>query len=193
MMVENNKTMQRQYANQNILQNNIGLQKSSLYPRISLNAGADNSNIRTDMISLDGAATTDYNYGAYANLSLSYTIFNGGNRKRNIQNAIIEEEIGQMQIEDLKLNLNNELLSMLELYNARKQLYRVADESTKSAELNLQIAKDKFASGAINSFNYRDIQLSYINASFKKLEAIYLLIGSYNDLLRLTGNIISQY
>jgi len=153
MMVENNKTMQRQYANQNILQNNIGLQKSSLYPRISLNAGADNSNIRTDMISLDGAATTDYNYGAYANLSLSYTIFNGGNRKRNIQNAIIEEEIGQMQIEDLKLNLNNELLSMLELYNARKQLYRVADESTKSAELNLQIAKDKFASGAINSLS----------------------------------------
>ena len=193
MMVENNKTMQRQYANQNILANNINLQKSSLYPRISLNAGADNSNIRTDLISPDGSPSIINNYGAYANLSLSYTIFNGGNRKRNIQNAIIEEEIGQMQIEDLKLNLNNRLLSMLELYNARKQLYRVADESTKSAELNLQIAKDKFASGAINSFNYRDIQLSYINASFKKLEAIYLLIGSYNDLLRLTGNIIAQY
>lgn len=193
MMIEHNKTMQRQYANQNILLNNIGLEKSSLYPRISLNAGADNSNIRTDLISPDLSAFIINNYGAYANLSLSYTIFNGGNRKRNIQNAIIEEEIGQMQIQDLKLNLNNQLLSMLELYNARKQLYRVADESTKSAELNLQIAKDKFASGAINSFNYRDIQLSYINASFKKLEAIYLLIGSYNDLLRLTGNIISQY
>jgi len=193
MMLENNKSLQMQYANQNILNNNIGLQKSSLYPRVSINAGADNSNIRTDLISPDLSPATLNNYGAYANLSLSYTIFNGGNRKKNIQNAIIEEEIGQMQIADLKLNLNNRLLSMLELYNARKQLYRVADESTKSAELNLQIAKDKFASGAINSFNYRDIQLSYINASFKKLEAIYLLIGSYNDLLRLTGNIISQY
>ena len=193
MMVESNKNLQRQYANQKILENNIGLQKSSLYPRISLNAGADNSNIRTDLISPDISAVTINNYGAYANLSLSYTIFNGGNRKRNIQNAMVDEEIGQMEIADLKLKLNNQLLSMLELYNARKQLYRVADESTKSAELNLQIAKDKFASGAINSFNYRDIQLSYINASFKKLEAIYLLIGSYNDLLRLTGNIIAQY
>ena len=193
MMVESNKNLQRQYVNQKILENNIGLQKSSLYPRISLNAGADNSNIRTDLISPDISAITINNYGAYANLSLSYTIFNGGNRKRNIQNAMVDEEIGQMEIADLKLKLNNQLLSMLELYNARKQLYRVADESTKSAELNLQIAKDKFASGAINSFNYRDIQLSYINASFKKLEAIYLLIGSYNDLLRLTGNIIAQY
>jgi len=193
MMVESNKNLQRQYVNQKILENNIGLQKSSLYPRISLNAGADNSNIRTDLISPDISAITINNYGAYANLSLSYTIFNGGNRKRNIQNAMVYEEIGQMEIADLKLKLNNQLLSMLELYNARKQLYRVADESTKSAELNLQIAKDKFASGAINSFNYRDIQLSYINASFKKLEAIYLLIGSYNDLLRLTGNIIAQY
>ena len=193
MMVESNKNLQRQYVNQKILENNIGLQKSSLYPRISLNAGADNSNIRTDLISPDISAITINNYGAYANLSLSYTIFNGGNRKRNIQNAMVYEEIGQMEIADLKLKLNNQLLSMLELYNARKQLYRVADESTKSAELNLQIAKDKFASGAINSFNYRDIQLSYINASFKKLEAIYLLIGSYNDLLRLTGNIIAQH
>ncbi len=193
MMVESNKNLHRQYVNQKILENNIGLQKSSLYPRISLNAGADNYNIRTDLISPDISAVTINNYGAYANLSLSYTIFNGGNRKRNIQNAMVDEEIGQMEIADLKLKLNNQLLSMLELYNARKQLYRVADESTKSAELNLQIAKDKFASGAINSFNYRDIQLSYINASFKKLEAIYLLIGSYNDLLRLTGNIIAQH
>jgi len=193
MMIENNKNLQLRYANQNVLENNIALQKSSWYPRISLNAGADNSNIRTDLISPNLDPATINNYGAYANLSLSYTIFNGGNRKRNIQNAVVEEEIGQMQIADLKLTLNNRLLSMLELYNARKQLYRVADESTKSAELNLQIAKDKFASGAINSFNYRDIQLSYINASFKKLEAIYFLIGSYNDLLRLTGNIIAQY
>jgi len=192
-MLENNKTLNIQNINQTVLQNNIKLQRSSLYPNLSLNAGINNNNLRNNMINPDAGTINSQTYGTYANFTLSYTIFNGFNRKKNIQNAIIDEEIGQMNIEDLKLSLNNQLLSMIELFNARKQLYKVADESIKSAKLNLEIAKDKFASGSINSFNYRDIQLSYINASFKKLEAIYLLIGSKNDLLKLTGDIISKY
>jgi len=192
-MLENNKTLNIQNINQKILKNNISIQRSSLYPSLSLNAGINNNNLRNKMINPDAGTMNSQTYGTYANLTLSYTIFNGWNRKKNIQNSIIEEEIGQMNIEDLKLSLNNQLLSMIELFNARKQLYKVADENVKSAKLNLEIAKDKFSSGAINSFNYRDIQLSYINASFKKLEAIYLLIGSKNDLLKLTGKIISKY
>ena len=192
-MLENNKTLNIQNINQKILKNNISIQRSSLYPSLSLNAGINNNNLRNKMINPDAGTMNSQTYGTYANLTLSYTIFNGWNRKKNIQNSIIEEEIGQMNIEDLKLSLNNQLLSMIELFNARKQLYKVADENVKSAKLNLEIAKDKFSSGAINSFNYRDIQLSYINASFKKLEAIYMLIGSKNDLLKLTGEIISKY
>ncbi|MBN1253405.1 MAG: TolC family protein [Bacteroidales bacterium] len=192
-MLENNKTLKIQNMNQNVLRNDIALQKSSLYPSISLRTGIDNSNLRIKMINPDAGTSNTQNYDAYANLTLSYTIFNGLNRRKNIQNATIEEEIGKMQIEDIKLSLNNQLLSMLELYNARKQLYNVANESVITSKLNLEIAKDKFASGAINSFNYRDIQLSFINASFKKLEAIYMLISSHNDLLILTGEIISKY
>jgi len=190
-MYENNKTYKLKLISQNILDNNIKLEKSSLYPSLSLNAGADNLNRRLKLAGAD--ASTSSSYGAYAGLSLNYSIFNGWNRRRNIKNAQIEREIGEMEIKDLELGLNNQLLAMYELYNARKQLYRVADENVKSLQLNLEIAKDKFNSGAINSFNYRDIQVSYIFAAFDKLEAIYNLIGASNDLLRLTGGIISNY
>ncbi len=190
-MYENNKTYKLKMLSQNILDNNITLEKSARYPSLSLNAGADNLNRRLQIIG--GDATTTNAYGAYVGASLNYTIFNGWNRRRNIQNAQIEREIGELEIKDLELGLNNQLLAMLELYNARKQLYRVADENVKSQQLNLEIAKDKFNSGAINSFNYRDIQVSYIYASFDKLEAIYNLIGASNDLLRMTGGIISNY
>ncbi len=190
-MYENNKTYKLKLLSQNILKNNIKLEKSSRYPSLALNAGADNLNRR---LRIDGGdANTTSSYGAYVGLSLNYTIFNGWNRRRNIQNAQIEREIGELEIKDLELGLNNQLLAMLELYNARKQLYKVADENVKSMQLNLDIAKDKFNSGAINSFNYRDIQVSYIYASFDKLEAIYNLIGASNNLLRMTGGIISNY
>ncbi|MDF1549597.1 MAG: TolC family protein [Bacteroidales bacterium] len=190
-MYSNNKTLKLQYLNQSLLENNIKLEKSSLYPSLSLNAGVDNLNRRYGIVG--ETSNTTSSYGAFAGVSLNYTIFNGWNRRKNIQNAQIEKEIGELQIKDLELSLNNQLLAIFDLYNARKQLYRVADENVKSQQLNLEIAKDKFNSGAINSFNYRDIQVSYIYASFDKLEAIYYLIASYNDLLRLTGGIIANY
>jgi len=49
-----------------------------------------------------------------------------------------------------------------------------------------------FKSGAINSFNFRDIQLRYINASIRRLEAIFDLIDTETELLRLTGGIVSE-
>jgi len=190
-MYQNNKTLKLKYINQSLLENNIKLERSACYPSLSLNAGVDNLNRRYGIIGESADITSAY--GAYAGLSLNYTIFNGWNRRKNIQNAQVEREIGELETKELELSLNNQLMAMFDLYNARKQLYRVADENVKSQQLNLTIAKDKFSSGAINSFNYRDIQVSYIYASFDKLEAIYQLIAAQNDLLRLTGAIISSY
>ena len=63
----------------------------------------------------------------------------------------------------------------------------------KSTKLNLDISTEKFKNGIINSFNYRDIQILYMNTAFNELEAIYNLIQSKTDLLRLSGGIISEY
>ncbi|MCK5258163.1 MAG: TolC family protein [Thermoplasmatales archaeon] len=64
------------------------------------------------------------------------------------------------------------------------------EENTK---LNLNIAKEKFDAGTINSFNYRDLQIVYLNAAFNKLEAVYNLLDTHTELMRLTGNIITEY
>ena len=75
----------------------------------------------------------------------------------------------------------------------RKQLLEVADLGLQSARLNLQIASDKFRAGTINSFNFRDVQLIYLNASLATLEVTYNLISSETELMRLTGGIITEY
>jgi outer membrane protein TolC len=63
----------------------------------------------------------------------------------------------------------------------------VANENLEAAELNLSISEEKYRSGVINSFNYRDIQLLYLNVSFQRLRAVYNLIGSEAALTRITG------
>jgi len=66
----------------------------------------------------------------------------------------------------------------------------VADESLEAAELNMTIADEKFRSGVITSFEYRDIQLIYLNSALRRLQAIYNLIGSRTSLTRLTGGFL---
>ena len=88
--------------------------------------------------------------------------------------------------------LTNELLNLYDYYDVRISLLNVAEKSLDAAELNLKISEEKYKSGVINSFNYRDIQLMYIEASLRKLQAIYNLITSKTQLTRITGGFLKM-
>jgi len=186
-----NKTLKNQYVNQSILKNNIKLQAGSLYPTVSLRAGTDYYNSRIKYTEQPAVHSSSLDY--YANFVLSFNIFNGGNTRTAIKNAMIENDIGLLQIDEMKHSLSNQLTNTFEMYNVRKQLLLVAEASIESASLNLQIADQKFKSGTINSFNYRDIQLIYLNAASRKLQSIYDLIETHTEIMRLTGSVITEY
>ena len=71
-------------------------------------------------------------------------------------------------------------------------LFMGPPDCLEAAEMNLQIAEEKYRTGAINSFNYRDIQLIYLNSAFRRLQAIYDLIDSHTNLTRLTGGFLDE-
>jgi outer membrane protein TolC len=176
-MMANNQTLQNQYVNLLLQKNEIDIQRSNLYPRLSLSTGIDNS------YSWIKSETQDtYNKGLtpYGNLSLSYDIYSAGNRKRAINIAKINEEITQVETEEMKHSLTNQLFNEYDVYNLRKTLLNVANESLEAAEMNLQIAEEKYKTGAINSFNYRDIQLSYLRSAMSQLQSVYNLLVRIN-------------
>ncbi len=175
-----------------LLKKNVSMSKSQLYPMLSLSAGYGRT-YTGFYCDLESYSWDNNGYRATANLTLSYTLSNGGNVRRTIQNARVQEEMGELQMEEMRQVLYNQLYNSLEQYNMKRQLLNVADLSVASASLNLQIAEEKYRSGAISSFNYRDIQLIYLNAARDQLEAKYNVIDSYTELLRLTGGIITEY
>ena len=119
-------------------------------------------------------------------------IFNGNTNRRALQIAKIEEEIGDIATEDVKHTLSNLLAQQFELYQVRMELFKLAQENLDAADLNLSISKDKYESGSINSFNYRDIQIIYQNAALSRLNAIFNLIQSRTALVRITGGILNE-
>jgi outer membrane protein TolC len=189
-MLSSNQTLQNQYVNLMLSQDQVKLSRSELYPSLSLSAGLDNGWSRLKNEGMD--PVTGETVGPYGNLALSYNIYSGGTRKRAIEVAKVHEQITHTETEEMKHSLINVLYNEYDLYNVRSTLLEVADENLEAAELNLKIAQDKFRTGAINSFNYRDIQLIYINAALQRLRSVFNLIDSRTNLTRLVGGFVNE-
>lgn len=185
-MMSNNQTLMNQYTNLQLQKKEIDLRKSALYPSLYVSAGLDENVGNAQFIGNTDALST------YGNLRLSWDIYTGGTRKRAVEVARINEGIAQVEIEQMEHALMNELLNLYDFYSIRIALLEVADESLEAAELNMSIADEKFRSGVITSFEYRDIQLIYLNSALRRLQAIYNLIGSRTSLTRLTGGFLME-
>lgn len=190
-MFENNKVLQNQYVNQRLLENAVASAKSAFSPTLDFRGGVTGSAVRNNYSERGESWSNSANF--YGNFTLSFNLFSGGNRKRAVQIAQIDEETGMVEIEDMEHDLANRLASLYEFYLVRRELLDVAEENLTAARLNLQISREKFESGAINSFNFRDVQNIYLNAARGELEAIYNFIDTHTALLRMTGTIVQEF
>ena len=188
----NNSNLKNQYIYQSLLSKETSLAKSSYYPTLSINTGITNNDLG-NFYTGSTPNVTQNSTDAYVGMNLSYNIFNGGQRKRSVQIAKIEEEIAQVQTNQMVHSLENQLLQMYSNYDLQKKLLALADEKMNAAKLNLDLSTAKYNNGSINSFNYRDVQNIYSNAAITKFRAIYNLINANTDLLRITGGIIREY
>jgi len=192
-MLENNKTLRNQYMNLELARLDVRSAQSAYYPTLSLNASGGYSESETDYETMNQLDQSRSGGDASVSLSVSYTIYEGNNRKRALQAAKIEREISQVETEEMKQDLKNQLAQEYELYRVRKQLLQVADENLKAAELNLELSRQKFQNGTINSFNFRDVQQIYQDAAYNYQRAVFNVIQSYHTLMRLTGGVIEEY
>ncbi|HOX81461.1 MAG TPA: TolC family protein [Chryseolinea sp.] len=131
-------------------------------------------------------------YGAYANLSLRWTLFNGGQIRRSVENAKINEKIGLLSIDQLKLSLEYDLLTTFDLYNLRRQLVAITIEKMKAAELNLELANERYKNGALSAIDLRIVQENYRNAALEKYLALYSVLSAQANLIRLTGGMLER-
>ncbi len=187
-LLSNNKTLKNQYIYQSLLAKETSLAKNSFYPSVSLSSG-----LGQDWVDKYTPATHQKSTSTYVGLNVSFNIFNGGSKKRSLQIAKINEESAQVETDQMKHSLSNQLLQLHSNYEVQKALLNLAEQNEEAAKLNLNLSSEKLKNGAINSFNFRDVQISYMNSAIKKLQAIYKLIESNTDLLRITGGIINEY
>lgn len=180
-MLSSNTVLKNQYISQRIKEMNIKLARSSYSPRVSFNTNYSYLNLMDSYVK----------NSASVGLSLSYSLFSGGSKKRALRIAKINKEIGNINQEEMVLKMSNKLAVSLEVYNLRKKTYKLSQENLKKATLNLSISYKRFQMGKINAFNYRDVQLMYLRAAEARLHSLYNLIEANTTLVKLTGGLIS--
>ena len=86
--------------------------------------------------------------------------------------------------------MSNQLQNALANYNNQLRLVKLTENLIDNAQQNLTIGEERFKGGLITSFDYRNIQLSFVNASQARLNAIFNLKNTEVELMRLTGDLI---
>ncbi len=188
--VANSQTLKNQFVNITLKQQDKKIARSALYPVLSVSTGYNKSvsSFSNEQYSTSGNTSLGY----YANFSLRFTLFNGAKAYRAFQNAKISEDIARISFEEQKATVINQLASNYDLYQTRITLLRLTRENVEIARQNLQVAKEKFDLGAINSFDFREVQKTYLNVSLAHLEAIYNLIDTQTELLRISGALLEE-
>lgn len=183
-MLENNQSLQNQYINLAILKQNTALQKSAMYPTLSLNLG---TGYNVSRLERGGESVMGESNDYYANFILNFTLFNGNKIKTAIKNAHIQEEIASLQKEKLSFNLKNQLRNFHANYTIQQQRYQIQLETQKATKLNLDLARERFKTGLINSFDFRTIQLTYLNTELQLIEQTFQIINIETEITRLIG------
>ena len=196
-MLQNNQQLQNLFVNRELALINTKIQETNLRPTIGLNTGASynyqiqdgNGISATGMdFPIDGAVNKRFN--GFINFSANYTIYNGGVRQINIENAQMEEVVAQLNVEDLRRNLRISLSNTLATYRNQKRLLELTENLTTNARQNIDISEERFRAGQINSFDYRTVQLQYINAVQARLNAVFNIRTTETELLRLIGDLV---
>lgn len=119
--------------------------------------------------------------------TMSWTAYDGGVLRDDVQNALIQQDIDQLAIEETKANIIRQLDLLVNNYeNQRQQIY-LSDEQILLAKKNLEITEERFKGGQLSSIDFRNIQLQVLNAYFSKASAIYDMILIKTDIDYLVG------
>ena len=193
-MLANNTNIKNQFLNISLNQQDISIAKSSFYPNLILNAGTNTSvgKLQTNDVNapFPGASSQNLNY--YANFTLNFRLFNGGKVRRGIKALEIQNEVNQIQLEQMQQQLVLELSNTFALYQTRKKIFELNKKAFIASKENLEIARFKEKTGLINSFNFRDIEMSYLSSGVNLYQSSFDLLESNATLLKLTGKIIQE-
>lgn len=188
-VTKNNRQLRNMMLNQELIKNQVQSSKNLIFPRLSINTGSNYNSSSFDYENIGKGSGKSYDF--YLNFSLTYTLFNAGNNKRRLNQAIIDQEQNLLEQEKIKLNLQLDLDNYIRNFTLQQELYNIQNQRVKTLLKQVELSKEQYNAGLINSIDVRNIQLNYLRASYDISALKYNFIDTQTNILRLTGNLLN--
>jgi outer membrane protein TolC len=161
--------------------------QSRNFPYLRLNTGYGFTHYNYNTGTLD----KQRNWGPNVGVTLGYTLFDGFNRSREQKNARISVMNRELEIERNRLALQSDFANMWMSYQNNMELTQLEIESLRNAELNYEIAMERYKIGDLSGLELREAQNSLLEAEQRLLTAQYRTKMYEISLLQISGNVAS--
>jgi len=166
---ELNPTLQSAIVNHRIAQLELKRVKGGRYPVVGFSSAYTRSQSRTQL----GFSTQSKNNGFSYGISASMNLFNGFLQRRNERNAEFEMEAAEIAVDQVKQNIEAQLLAAYETYLMNLELVRLEERNKTIAQQNMDITLEKFKLGSIAPLEFREAQRNFVDASARFSTAQY--------------------
>ncbi|MEO0293235.1 MAG: TolC family protein [candidate division WOR-3 bacterium] len=113
-----------------------------------------------------------------ATIAITLPIFEGFSRTNNIKKYRLSVEQAKIKKELVEEGIKMEIKNLFLTYRLHKENLKLAEEQLKRAKEAYQMAETQYKIGYISTLEYKDIELGYRSAEFARLNALYNLIVS---------------
>ncbi|QIH37712.1 TolC family protein [Flavobacterium sp. Sr18] len=181
-----NPQLETQIINKRVAELELKQIKAGRYPTVRVNSAYNFSESQSSLGFVAQSQSRGLNYG----FSASLNIFDGFAQNRNEKIAKIQIENSKLNIDQQNLVLNSQLATSYQTYLTNLELIALEENNELIAKQNLNITLDKFRIGTITTLEFRTAQLNYVNAKVRYSNAQFQGKLSEIALRELAGNLI---
>lgn len=181
-----NPQLEAQIINKRVAELELKQIKAARYPTVRVNTAYNFSESQSSLGFLAQSQSRGLNYGFNASLNL----FDGFAQNRNEKIAKIQIENSKLNIDQQNLAVNSQLATSYQTYLTNLELIALEEKNELIAKQNLNITLDKFRIGTITTLEFRTAQLNYVNAKVRYSNAQFQGKLSEIALRELAGNLI---
>ena len=167
---------------------NYRLTHSPKYPQIDFFSNYNFAQSKYDY----GQTRLNKSYGPIVGVGLSYSIFDGFNKRRNSANALIQSKTSEYQLRQVTKQMETLIFQLYNDYQNNLKLVKFETDNLKITQQNTYIAFEKYRLGELSDIDLRQIQLKQLEADNSLLLAQFQAKQIETELLRLSGKLILE-
>ena len=180
-----NPQLQSQILSKKVADLNLKQIKGNRYPNIRLTSGYNITRSETPLGFIVQSSAQGFVYGVTATVP----IFNGFLQTKNERVAKYQVDNSNLQIEQQKVALDTQIISLYNSYQTNLDLVKVEEKNLEIAKQNLDITLAKFKIGTITTIEFRTAQQNFVEASVRYSNAQYVTKLSEINLKELAGTL----